>query len=55
MAEYIDKVCAECEECWYYYTNSDTENVCNGDLKPCFEFEPLPWNRRVKVALEQER
>lgn len=22
-----EAVCAECEECWYYYMNSDTEKV----------------------------
>ena len=38
-------VCAECEECWYYYMNSDTENECTGDTMPCMEFEPLPWRR----------
>ena len=43
-----DKVCAECKGCWYYYMNSDTENVCSGDSMPCFEFEPLPWTRRAE-------
>ena len=43
-----ERVCAECEECWYYYMSSDTENECNGDSMPCFEFEPLPWRRRTE-------
>lgn len=35
----FERVCAECEEC-YYYWNCDTESECYGETEPCFEWQP---------------
>ena len=30
--------CEECCDCAYYWQNTDTENECVGEDKPCHEF-----------------
>lgn len=37
--QHFDRVCAECEECYYYF-NCDTEEECFGQEEPCFEWLP---------------
>lgn len=33
------KVCEQCLNCAYYWSNTDTENACEGDKKePCSDF-----------------
>lgn len=33
-----DGICDECCDCAYYWENTDTENECDGETKPCHEF-----------------
>lgn len=30
--------CDECLKCAYYWQNTDTENQCEGENKPCHEY-----------------
>lgn len=37
-SQYNGDCCTECITCAYYWENTDTENECNGEDKPCHEF-----------------
>ena len=38
MLNYDFIPCEECCDCAYYWQNTDTENECVGEDKPCHEF-----------------
>lgn len=50
-------ICGECENCYYYWENNDTENECSGSEKPCREWtakREVDWGAYYKWLSENK-
>ena len=51
-------ICEECENCYYYWENNDTENECEGSEKPCHEWiakREVDWDAYHKWLSENKQ
>lgn len=51
-------ICDECDNCYYYWENNDTENECNGSEAPCEEWiakRDIDWDAYHKWLQNKEQ